>query len=92
MSCGQLAKADANRVDVCLRRRSNNLLGAAIEAAQTTSIPAPRAGRATTFTPRSWPSGPTFVNNTRIGCGSMMVMPSSSRSGLACYGLTLPAA
>src|SRR5215831_17164618 len=33
-----------------------------------TSIPASRKVRATTFTPRSCPSSPTFASKTRIGC------------------------
>src|ERR1700674_4881213 len=32
-----------------------------------TSYPASRRARATTFTPRSWPSSPTFATMIRIG-------------------------
>src|ERR1041385_8444991 len=32
-----------------------------------TSMPASRSARATTFTPRSWPSRPTLASKTRIG-------------------------
>src|ERR1700728_890214 len=35
-----------------------------------TSIPASRSVRATTLTPRSWPSSPTLARSTRIGCGT----------------------
>src|SRR6185295_11630639 len=46
-----------------------------------TSIPASRRVRATTFTPRSWPSRPTFANRTRINCCIVLLTSGPAHAG-----------
>src|SRR5581483_1681629 len=47
-----------------------------------TSMPASRSARATTLTPRSWPSRPTFASSTRIGALTTVVLALlASRAG-----------